>query len=142
MYFITLHIECQINKISLIQSYFEFFFCQLRYFLRFQFNIETQILIVDKPRYVTRPSKQVAVGGSTVNIDCESDGNPPPSVTWTKDGAHISPHIKHEVHLNGTLSIFDFKKDSGEGYYQCTIENVIGKSSAGAAITFVNENGE
>lgn len=92
-----------------------------------------------KPKFLTAPSKQVAFDGSNVQIDCEADGNPRPVTSWTLDGVPIPSNIKHKQHLNGTLSIYNLNQDS-TGYYQCTIENEIGKRSSGATVGIISEN--
>ena len=95
----------------------------------------------DKPRYLQKPSKTIGVQGSTVNLECQAEGNPPPNITWTKDGSAIASSIKHRVNDHGTLVIEKFSEEA-VGFYQCNIENVIGKESAGAALLLVDENGE
>ena len=94
----------------------------------------------DKPRYLQKPSKTIGVQGSTVNLECQAEGNPPPNITWTKDGSAIASGIQHNVNEHGTLVIEKFSQEA-VGFYQCIIENVIGKESAGAALLLVDENG-
>ncbi|XP_066933586.1 peroxidasin-like [Clytia hemisphaerica] len=91
-----------------------------------------------KPRYLQKPERTIGVEGRTVDIDCQAEGNPTPVITWFKDGASIPSNVKHTVH-NGTLTIENFSQDA-VGFYQCNIENVIGKSSSGAPIVLVSAN--
>ena len=44
------------------------------------------LLGADKPQFTKEPKTVLADGGSGVELECEADGNPAPTYTWTRNG--------------------------------------------------------
>ena len=64
--------------------------------------------------------------GSSITLPCEVSGDPPPDITWTKNGqriAEIDPH--YFINEEGSLEIFSADPDD-TATYSCTAINVAG----------------
>lgn len=85
------------------------------------------------PKFITKPQDQKVGLNGVASFDCVADGNPPPSIYWTKEGSsvlmfpnnsyghiHITPH--------GTLQINGVQKDDA-GYYVCSAFSVVDSST-------------
>lgn len=44
---------------------------------------------VASPQFIAAPRSTFVVEGQTITLDCAANGNPPPKITWLKDGATI-----------------------------------------------------
>ena len=89
----------------------------------------------DPPTIVVFP-KNISVSlseGNAVVLDCLSQGNPPPTVTWFKDGKMMNIAALQ----NGSLYIssVDFL-DSGE--YSCSVTNSLGTAVSPTVTLQVN----
>ncbi|KAH8387838.1 hypothetical protein KR093_009841, partial [Drosophila rubida] len=69
--------------------------------------------IIDLPSTVTIDEYQ------PYEIDCQVDGNPAPSVTWTRVDGQADGHIR----TDGGRLIFESPRKSDEGQYRCTAQN-------------------
>lgn len=77
-----------------------------------------------------------AVIGSKVLIDCIADGDPKPSVTWTKDNVELKNDDGYTVYENGTLEIPSASvKDRGK--YVCTAKSAGGEDSESTNVMVV-----
>lgn len=75
---------------------------------------------------LTSPDRDdvTALMGRRLVLDCSASGQPPPTITWFKDGQPLDPEIDDRLVLfpNGTLSLSPVTKaDSGK--YMCTATN-------------------
>uniref|UniRef100_A0A087XSK2 Ig-like domain-containing protein n=1 Tax=Poecilia formosa TaxID=48698 RepID=A0A087XSK2_POEFO len=88
-------------------------------------------LIISKPRIADPHIRTISVpAGSTVNLVCEAQGEPKPSITWTKvaTGAVMSIHSRaqrFEVLPNGTLVIQNVQVQD-RGTYICSASSLLG----------------
>ncbi|XP_015042334.2 basement membrane-specific heparan sulfate proteoglycan core protein isoform X26 [Drosophila pseudoobscura] len=73
--------------------------------------------IVDLPNHVTFEEYQPN------EINCEVEGNPTPSVTWTR----IDGQADAQTRTDGTHLIFDSPRKSDEGRYRCQAENSLNR---------------
>ncbi|SPP89183.1 blast:Basement membrane-specific heparan sulfate proteoglycan core protein [Drosophila guanche] len=73
--------------------------------------------IVDLPNHVTFEEYQPN------EINCEVEGNPAPSVTWTR----IDGQADAQTRTDGTRLIFDSPRKSDEGRYRCQAENSLNR---------------
>lgn len=79
----------------------------------------------------------MVVRGSVVTMVCEAHGDPPPTLTWTKDNKPLLLHQNlHQNHLDlllldegkTHLQLVDVQLE-GAGVYSCTAQNQAGSST-------------
>uniref|UniRef100_A0A3Q0S2A3 Ig-like domain-containing protein n=1 Tax=Amphilophus citrinellus TaxID=61819 RepID=A0A3Q0S2A3_AMPCI len=71
---------------------------------------------------------------SSVTLHCQTEGSPPPSVTWHKDGHVLSETVRQRVLSSGSLQIA-FIQPSDAGRYTCTAANAAGTVSLEMSLT-------
>lgn len=80
-----------------------------------------------------------ALINTSITIQCPTNGVPPPTVTWTKDGLEIPSGGRYKVQDDGSLVISKAdEKDNAQ--YTCTSSNVAGNSSASSSVQIVGKN--
>lgn len=89
-----------------------------------------------KPTFITDLTRQIAVLGGIVKLPCKAEGNPPPEISWLKDGNRINANVSHELQSDGTLVLSPITVESS-GFYQCVAENVIGIKVLGTTVGIV-----
>lgn len=76
--------------------------------------------------------------GTTVRLECSADGEPPPQISWQKDGGNDFPSARerriHVMHSDDVIFIVN-AKPVDMGVYTCTAGNPAGKISANATLT-------
>uniref|UniRef100_A0A673KR91 Protein turtle homolog A-like n=1 Tax=Sinocyclocheilus rhinocerous TaxID=307959 RepID=A0A673KR91_9TELE len=84
------------------------------------------LLFVTAPPVFTEtspPGVEVFVGRS-VTLKCAAQGNPRPTITWSKDGRPIKPQNKVKI-INGSVSSHAVSRETS-GQYQCHASNTEG----------------
>lgn len=71
---------------------------------------------------------------SSVTLQCQAAGSPPPSITWYKDGQLLSDSVRQRVLSSGFLQIA-FVQPSDAGRYTCTAANPAGTDSLDMTLT-------
>ncbi|XP_068205802.1 protein amalgam-like isoform X2 [Palaemon carinicauda] len=77
--------------------------------------------------YAKSPSVQKVVQGDSVTLECEADGNPPATITWTRRQGHLPSGALSEKGLSIIINDVDRYV---EGNYICTASNGIGEPSS------------
>jgi len=96
---------------------------------------------------ITNVTSSTLVIGSPLTLSCTSEGSPPDTFTWMKDGVPVtqSPSIT-TVNHNSTSAVFhttytiNSATISDSGTYTCTVTNPIGSDSR--SITAIYITGE
>ncbi|NWT59929.1 IGDC3 protein, partial [Erythrocercus mccallii] len=90
---------------------------------------------VQHPQSISRPV------GTTAIFTCVAQGEPPPQITWLRNGQILetSDHIKLKNN-NSTLSIYGINQ-ADEAIYQCLAENSAGSTQASARLTVLWADG-
>ncbi|KAJ7408475.1 immunoglobulin superfamily DCC subclass member 3 [Willisornis vidua] len=90
---------------------------------------------VQHPQSISRPV------GTTAIFTCVAQGEPPPQITWLRNGQILetSDHIKLKNN-NSTLSIYGINQ-TDEAIYQCLAENSAGSTQASARLTVLWADG-
>ncbi|MXQ91752.1 hypothetical protein E5288_WYG004559 [Bos mutus] len=98
-------------------------------------------LVVQAPaEFVQHPQSISRPVGTTAMFTCQAQGEPPPHVTWLKNGRVLGPggHVRlknNNRHVRGvTLTISGIGPED-EAIYQCVAENSAGSSQASARLT-------
>ncbi|PFX14115.1 Down syndrome cell adhesion molecule-like [Stylophora pistillata] len=86
------------------------------------------------PRITIHPESQTKPEGRNVTLSCYADGNPEPTISWTKNGSRIqdNPRIRFSVD-NKKVTIRDVRR-TDRGQYRCVAYNKLGKESSRIAL--------
>ena len=81
---------------------------------------------------MVKPRDQRVGMNGIAKFDCVANGNPPPSVFWTKEGSQDlmfagTTHGQMHVTTDGTLTIHGVRKED-EGFYICSALSVVGST--------------
>ncbi|XP_074150902.1 immunoglobulin superfamily DCC subclass member 3 isoform X1 [Sminthopsis crassicaudata] len=93
-------------------------------------------LVVQAPaEFIQHPQSISRPAGTTAMFTCQAQGEPPPHVTWLKNGQVLGPggHVRFRNN-NSTLTISGIGPED-EAIYQCVAENSAGSSQASARLT-------
>lgn len=85
---------------------------------------------IGPPRILGETQSVVGPLGKTARFVCKTDGIPPPTIKWMKDGRVVdaSGRIRQKMNPNNELVIMQtITADSG--FYQCMAENSVGYAS-------------
>ena len=99
---------------------------------KYLLSLHTAAPVIDTPS----SSIVTIVLGSSLNLNCTSQGSPPDTFTWMKDGGSILQSITNQVTYTNTSAVFraDYSIDNvtttDSGTYICTVTNPIGSDSA------------
>ncbi|OWK59371.1 Immunoglobulin superfamily DCC subclass member 3 [Lonchura striata] len=99
-------------------------------------------LVVQAPaEFVQHPQSISRPVGTTAIFTCVAQGEPPPQITWLRNGQILetSDHIKLKNN-NSTLSIYGINQ-ADEAIYQCLAENSAGSTQASARLTVLWADG-
>ena len=83
----------------------------------------------DAPEFTHHPENIVQFEGKYVVFNCSVDGNPRPSIQWTKDSKRLNitadPKLSTSSSGNShSLTITDVHR-SDEGKYRCEVNNIV-----------------
>ncbi|KAH0620093.1 hypothetical protein JD844_014681 [Phrynosoma platyrhinos] len=99
-------------------------------------------LVVQAPaEFVQHPQSISRPVGTTAIFTCLAQGEPPPQITWLKNGQILEPteHVKLKNN-NSTLTIYSISQ-ADEAIYQCIAENSAGSTQASARLTVLWADG-
>ncbi|XP_076027981.1 neural cell adhesion molecule L1.2 [Genypterus blacodes] len=89
-------------------------------------TVHTYTVTVEAAPYWTRePLSQIYAQGETVRLDCQADGIPSPTISWTVDGVPLSEtsqDIRRIVEPSGSLTLRDVHFED-TAIYQCRASN-------------------
>ncbi|KAJ8038941.1 Hemicentin-1 [Holothuria leucospilota] len=69
------------------------------------------------------------VVGSSVTLECQGYGYPPPIISWTKDGNEITNSSTRYTLLPGGTLVISEISTTDAGLYECTVSNIAGEQS-------------
>ncbi|XP_040895666.1 hemicentin-1 [Toxotes jaculatrix] len=95
---------------------------------------KTKLKVQVPPVISSETQKYLAPVDSSVMLQCQADGSPPPSVTWHKDGQPLSESVRQRVLSSGSLQIA-FIQPSDTGRYTCTAANAAGTVNLEMSLT-------
>ncbi|CAJ1060969.1 hemicentin-1 [Xyrichtys novacula] len=95
---------------------------------------KTKLRVQVPPVITSETQTYVAPVDSSVTLQCQADGSPPPSVSWYKDGQPLRESVRQRVLSSGSLQIA-FIQPSDTGRYTCTAANVAGTVSLEMSLT-------
>ncbi|CAD7078040.1 unnamed protein product [Hermetia illucens] len=98
-----------------------------------QISARAHLYVYSSPTFTVKPQdKKVGLNG-VATFDCVANGNPPPSVFWTKEGSQMlmfpdNSYGHLHVTSKGSLQIRGAQKDDA-GYFVCSALSVAGSST-------------
>ncbi|XP_061680955.1 hemicentin-1 isoform X2 [Syngnathoides biaculeatus] len=95
---------------------------------------KTKLRVHVPPLITSETQEYLAPVDSSVTLQCHSDGVPPPSVTWHKDGQPLEESIRQRVLGSGSLQIA-FVQPGDTGRFTCTAANAAGTTSLEMSLT-------
>lgn len=95
-----------------------------------------RVLLPTAQPSIGRVIDTVALRSDAIYLHCPTSGNPPPDVTWIKDGEVIGlPSLRYVFFSNnGTLKILSAER-ADSGGYSCRAENVRGAAEKKLTVT-------
>lgn len=90
------------------------------------------------PPSASLPPSIEASQGDSLTLDCETTGNPSPTITWLRDSEPLPSNSRISVSPEGLLS-FTSLYFSDEGSYTCIVNNSVGSTSANTLITVLGK---
>ncbi|XP_042661906.1 hemicentin-1 isoform X1 [Tyto alba] len=83
-------------------------------------------LTLQSPPVITvEPVETVIEAGATAVLNCQARGEPPPTITWSRQGQPVASEERAAVLSNGSLRIVAARKeDTSE--YECVARNLMG----------------
>lgn len=100
------------------------------------------INFTDPPTLDPGPTDVIVLYGQTALLECESRGDPPPTVLWKKDGVILDvddPERGYFMSPRGSLTINSATLKDG-GRYSCTATNPAGEMSRDISLTVHGKN--
>ncbi|XP_065367067.1 roundabout homolog 2 isoform X1 [Calliphora vicina] len=94
-----------------------------------QISARASLTVHAPPTFIVKPQDRKIGLNGVAQFPCVADGNPPPSVFWTKEGSStlMFPNNSYghlHVTVEGTLQINGVQKDDA-GYYVCSAFSVV-----------------
>nr|CAD7426504.1 unnamed protein product [Timema monikensis] len=90
------------------------------------------------PKIIIAPYDIEAPKGSTIEIPCKTDGEPKPTIVWTKDGLSVVVSKRHRVSAVGSLFVSNISRTDA-GIYECLAVNDNGQIRAQGELTVKDE---
>ena len=92
------------------------------------------------PKFVKTPQDTVAVEKGDIELECEVEGSPVPTVQWYKNGDLIIESEYFQIVRGSSLKILGLV-GLDAGVYQCMANNVAGNIQASAQLRVINKSG-
>jgi len=86
---------------------------------------------------------KVVAPGSTVNLTCQAQGTPPPTIQWTLDGVILerASGLQYQVSKDGQNLVLTEVGPEQEGRYACTVTNLGGSQVRHRKLKIGEEDG-
>ncbi|KAG5263801.1 hypothetical protein AALO_G00268760 [Alosa alosa] len=90
---------------------------------------------VQAPQSISRPVGTMAI------FTCVAQGEPPPHITWLRNGQVLEPSSHVKLRNNNSTLTIDGISQEDEAIYQCIAENSAGSTQASARLTVLWADG-
>lgn len=83
------------------------------------------LFFLGTPVITIEPVETVVDAGTTAMLNCQAEGEPPPTIEWSRQGWPLHSQERMTVLTNGSLRIAAaHKEDTSE--YECVARNLMG----------------
>lgn len=106
------------------------------------YSTKAKVNIVTFPRFLKTPVNVTVKTGETVTLNCAATGDPPPEISWKKDGGNDFPAARERrMNVMPTDHLFFIvnAKTTDMGIYSCAAKNPAGTIIANATLTVLQE---
>nr|XP_023683554.1 roundabout homolog 2-like isoform X2 [Paramormyrops kingsleyae] len=95
-----------------------------------------QLSVFERPSFLRRPTNQVVLVEESVELRCQVQGDPLPTVRWKKDDTEV-PRGRYEMKQERDEHVLRIRKAlvADQGRFTCVAENRVGKAETEATIT-------
>ncbi|XP_022117025.2 leucine-rich repeats and immunoglobulin-like domains protein 3 [Pieris rapae] len=106
------------------------------------YSTKAKMNIVTFPRFLKTPTNVTVRTGETVTLNCAATGDPPPEISWKKDGGNDFPAARERrMNVMPTDHLFFIvnAKPTDMGIYSCAAKNPAGTIIANATLSVLQE---
>ena len=103
--------------------------------LTYNFLRQVTFTIADQPEIKTHPQNLTTTEGHNVTLSCNAIGNPPPLISWNKDGFPIGNNSRISFTAGKKQMKITNVNRIDRGEYECVVINDIGNDTSTAAYT-------
>lgn len=106
------------------------------------YSSKAKINIVTFPKFIKTPTNVTVKTGETVTLNCAATGDPPPEISWKKDGGNDFPAARERrMNVMPTDHLFFIvnAKTTDMGIYSCAAKNPAGTIIANATLSVLQE---
>lgn len=106
------------------------------------YSSKAKVNIVTFPRFIQTPTNVTVKTGETVTLNCAASGDPPPEISWKKDGGNDFPAARERrMNVMPTDHLFFIvnAKTTDIGIYSCAAKNPAGIIVANSTLTVLQE---
>ncbi|XP_045518715.1 leucine-rich repeats and immunoglobulin-like domains protein 3 [Pieris brassicae] len=106
------------------------------------YSTKAKMNIVTFPRFLKTPTNVTVRTGETVTLNCAATGDPPPEISWKKDGGNDFPAARERrMNVMPTDHLFFIvnAKPADMGIYSCAAKNPAGTIIANATLSVLQE---
>lgn len=106
------------------------------------YSSKAKVNIVTFPKFIKTPTNVTVKTGETVTLNCAATGDPPPEISWKKDGGNDFPAARERrMNVMPTDHLFFIvnAKTTDMGIYSCAAKNPAGTIIANATLTVLQE---
>ncbi|KAK2851255.1 hypothetical protein Q5P01_007531 [Channa striata] len=97
------------------------------------------VIVEDPPKWLTEPPKsQLTVIGSDVYIKCSVSGNPPPDITWRRNGKVFTGEPENNKQVLGDTVVIHNAGPEDSAVYQCEATNSHGSLLVNVNVMVLN----
>ncbi|XP_078352640.1 hemicentin-1-like isoform X3 [Oculina patagonica] len=98
-------------------------------------SIAATLVIQYQPKIASHPLSNIIKEGRNVTLSCNTDGNPVPTISWTRNGDPVDENKNSRVSFTENKKQFTIinvnRTDSGE--YRCVANNSVGNDTSNVA---------
>jgi hypothetical protein len=103
---------------------------------------KARVILHAVPSFTTIPSNVTLKAGEKARLKCSASGQPPPELSWTKDGGYDFPAARerrmHVTPIDNSFYIMDVKVEDA-GVYSCRAKNQAAELVSNATLTVLQE---
>ena len=93
-------------------------------------------VVLDAPEFTKHPGDIVEIEGRVVVFNCSVEGNPQPSIKWTKNNEVLNTETNSNLTASSSANTHSLRIEdvhrSDEGQYRCVANNSIGNITSTA----------